>query len=301
MKSIDRIAAYIAAHDGADRTAVSGRWHNLQIKPDLGSGELLNVGVAFVDDGNRVHLRMARDLSRLTCLYDDKVDVRSFEKLCSVIEEAYDGASWDDFRLSQLSAHAALSEGRYASGASVSDILAGFYEATVPLGRVPGDARVSRRSPARTITTAAARLSVIEHLMGRMGERAVPFIARGPWIIPGLPGQEHRVEVPIRAPGRVCASVVSLWSKDEYRRKFQLSQAGLDLDTVRAHVSGERLGLFVMRPLEEEGYSVADLNDIDEEIDQAAWQLRKIANIEIEQGEDAEALSGKLEEWLKAA
>ena len=95
--------------------------------------------------------------------------------------------------------------------------------------------------------------------------------------------------------------MVSLWSKDEYRRKFQLAKAGLDLDTVQAHNPGERLGLFVMRPMEEHGYSKTELDDIDGEIDEAAWQLRKLANIEVEQGEDANSLSEKLEGWLEAA
>lgn len=301
MKKPEEIASFIQRHSEGSRPAVTGRWHNLQIRPDLASSEVLNVGVAFVDDGDRVHLRMARDLSRLSCLYDDRVDVHSFEQLSTLIEEAFNGANLSDFRLSDLSAHTSLSEGRYASGSSIGEILAAFYDATVPIGRKPEGNRSARQPRARTISTQTAQQSVIERLLQRMGQRAVPYIARGPWLLREPGGEEHRLDLPIRAPGRLSASVISLWTKDEYRRRFHLAQAGLDLGTVQAQSPRERLGLFVMRPMEEEGYSQEELNEIDNEIDEASWQLRKVANIQVEQGEDAEALSGKLEEWLEAA
>lgn len=302
MKSMKDIAAFVAGHGDNRDVAIAGRWHNLQLKPDLGSGELLNVGVAFVDQGNRVHLRMARDLSRLRCLYDDRVDVRSFEELCCVIEDAYNGTPWDDFQLSRLTSHASLGGGRYASGTSIGQILTSFYEATVPLGRAQAErSPAAHRGRARNIPTDVARDIVISRLIQRMGQRVVPYIARGPWVVRDESGREHRVEVPIRASGRLCASVISLWTKDPYRRKFQLAKAGLDLDTVQANAPGERLGLFVMRPMAEEGYSKSELDEIDDEIDEAAWQLRKLANIEVEQGEHADELAGKLETWLEAA
>ena len=95
MTSINSVAQYVASQDRREGTKIAGRWHNLQIKPDLGSSEILNVGVAFVDEARNVHLKLARDLSRLTCLYDDRVDVRSFERLCAVIEGAYNGSALD--------------------------------------------------------------------------------------------------------------------------------------------------------------------------------------------------------------
>lgn len=301
MKKPEEIASFIQHRGEGVRPAVTGRWHNLQIRPDLGSSELLNVGVAFVDDGDRVHLRMARDLSRLACLYDDRVDVHSFEQLSKLIEEAFNGVNLSALRLSDLSPHTSLSEGRYASGSSIGEILSTFYDATVPIGRQPSDAKNARKPRVRTISTQAARESVIERLLQRMGNRAVPYIARGPWLLREPGGEEHRLDLPIRAPGRLSASLISLWTKDQYRRRFHLAQAGLDLGTVQAQSPKERLGLFVMRPMEEEGYSQDELNEIDREIDEASWQLRKVANIEVEQGEDAEVLSGKLEEWLEVA
>lgn len=301
MTSIDSIANFVASQDRRERPMVTGHWHNLQIKPDLGSSEVLNVGVAFVDQAQNVHLKLARDLSRLSCLYDDRVDVRSFERLCTVIEGAYNGSALDSFRLAELSPQASLSSGRYASGTSIGEILTTFFNATVPLAHPRAGRKAQVRQPrARAISTADAQQQVIEELLSRMGMRAVPYIAQAPWVVTE-DGRERKIDVPIRAAGRLCASVVSLWSKDEYRRKFQLAKAGLDLDTVQAHNPGERLGLFVMRPMEEHGYSKTELDDIDGEIDEAAWQLRKLANIEVEQGEDANSLSEKLEGWLEAA
>lgn len=301
MKSLQDIAAFVASQDEKKGPAISGRWHNLQLKPDLGSGELLNFGVAFVDDGNRVHLKVARDLSRLTCFYDDRVDVPSFEHLCSLIADGFNGARLEDFCLSQLSVHAQLSEGRYASGASIGEILNGFYEATVPIGRPRIGQAPNAVARARTISTPAAREEVINRLLHRMGQRALPFIARDPWIVRDEAGVERKIDIPIRAPGRLSAAVISLWSKATYNRKFQLMKAGLDLDTIKTHAVNERLGLFVMRPMGGEGYSRSDLQDIDGEIDEAAWQLRKVARIEVEQAPDAESLSGLLETWLEVA
>jgi len=301
MKSIEDIAAFVAGHDKNGGVSVRGEWFNVQLTPDVAAGELLNVGVGFVDDSRRVHLRMARDLSRLRCLYDDRIDVGSFEELCDLIAQAYNGVPTSDFRLTSLTPHASQTMGRFASGTSISEILDRFYETTVTVGRGEQAAPTAHsRGRSKTITTEAAREMVLERLLERMGTRAAPYIARAPWVVRDN-GREHKIAVPIRDPGRLCASVVSLWTKNEYRRKFQLAQAGLDLDTVQAQAPGERLGLFVMRPMAEQGYTQSELEQIDNEIDDAAWQLRKNANIELEQGEDAEELSGKIESWLDAA
>jgi len=70
---------------------------------------------------------------------------------------------------------------------------------------------------------------------------------------------------------------------------------------IKTHAGNERLGLFVMRPMGGEGYSRSDLENIDGEIDEAAWQLRKVAQIEVEQAPDADSLSERLEGWIEAA
>ncbi|RYE61262.1 MAG: hypothetical protein EOP20_00120 [Hyphomicrobiales bacterium] len=301
MTSIEKVAKFVAAKDSRGAPKATGQWHNLQIRPDLGSAELFNVGVAFVDESQNVHLKLARDLSRLTCLYDDRIDVGSFERLCALIENAYDGSPLQTFNLTALSPQASLSGGRYAAGSSVNEILNSFFQATVPLGLPKldlGDTPTVSR--AQHLSTTLVQKRVIAQLIVRMGARAAPYIARAPWVVTEE-GRERKISVPIRAPGKLCASVVSVWTKDRYRRKYHLAEAGLDLDVVQHYAPEEKLGLFVMRPNEAQNYSTSELDQIDDEIDEAAWRLRKLASVKIETGGDANDLSGKLAAWIEAA
>jgi len=298
MNPSDEFASILMSR-GASSAPVVGRWHNLQLRPDLGSGEVLNIGVAFVDENDRVHLQLAHELPRLACLYDDRVDIQSFEKLCILIQGAYNGRAIEELNLAALSEHTSLSQGRYASGASVREILDRFFEATVPLARAyapPG-----RASRARIIATSTARSLVVQSLVDRMGARIAPFISRAPWTVSGEGEIPRRVEIPIRAPGVLSASVVSVWSKNTHQRKLQLASAGIDLEIIKKTAPDERLGLFVMRPNSEPGYSRRDLEAIDSEIDEARWRLKDMASIKIESEDTYEALSERLEEWVAAA
>ena len=301
MKSADDIAAFIEGHGVGVKPLVAGKWHSLQIRPDPASGELLNIGVAFVDDSERVHLRLASDLSRLECLYDDRIDVASFERLSGLIQEAFNGAKFSDFRLAEFTPHALLTQGRYASGASINGILQRFYEDTVPLGRCRATDKVSRQPRARSITTETAQSKVINCLKQRMGNNVFRYLPDRYHVIKEANGAEHELRFPIRVPGQVAASIVSLWVKNDDRRQLRLTRAGLDLGMLNERSGGERLGLFVMRPSVGNGYSQSDVSDIDNEIDDAAWRLRRVANIEIDQGEDPEQLSERLQHWIEAA
>lgn len=290
----------VVDHPSASTATIAGQWHNIQLRPDMGAGDMLNVGVAFVDASHHVHLRMAHDLSRLTCLYDDAIDVASFEHLCSVVESAFNGVPVNSFHLSNLSPNAFMSDGRYASGESIEEILARLFEATVPVGR-PRESDRQPRTRAKSLSTEQVTKLVIDRLVERMGQRAIPFISGGLWTVHDRSGAERKIRLPIRRAGRICASVASVCTKDEYRRRFQLAKAGLDLDTVREHSGHERLGLLVLRPMTSDGYTESELQSIDNEIDDTAWQLRSVANIDVEASDDVDHLSETLQEWIEEA
>lgn len=278
--------------------SVEGQWHNIQLRPDIGAGDTLNVGVAFVDASHRVHLRMAHDLSRLSCLYGNAIDIASFERLCDVVESEYNGVPVSKFQLSKLSPNAVMSDGRYASGESIEEIVTRLFETTVPVGK-PREFEKQPRTRAKSLSTEQATKLIIDCLVERMGQRAIPFISRGLWTIYDRGGAERQIRLPIRRPGRICASVISVFTKDEYRRRFQLAKAGLDLDTVREHSGQERLGLLVLRPMISDGYTENELLSIDNEIDDTAWQLRSVANIDVEASDDVDHLGGTLQGWIE--
>lgn len=290
----------VLEHASASPAPIAGQWHNIQLRPDVGAGDTLNVGVAFVDAGNNVHLKMARDLSRLSCLYDDVIDIASFEKLCSVVEEGFNGVPAEAFQLNKLSPNALISEGRYASGTSIEEILARLFEATVPVAR-PKEADKQTRTRSKSISTEQATKLIIERLVARMGQRAIPFVSAPTWTVRDPSGAERKIRIPVRRAGRMCASVVSVCTKDQYNRRFQLAKAGLDLDTVGKRSGGERLGLLVLRPMNADGYSESELLSIDNEIDDTAWQLRSVANIDVEANDDVETLTETLQGWLEDA
>ncbi|WP_439836022.1 hypothetical protein [Aeromonas caviae] len=69
-----------------DRNLVKGEWFNIRWTPDLATGEKLNIGVGFVEQG-RVHSRLLSYFERVKCLYGER-GIYHAELVTSIVGES---------------------------------------------------------------------------------------------------------------------------------------------------------------------------------------------------------------------
>lgn len=278
---------------------IRGHWFNIRVCPARASGEILNIGVGFIDDQGRLFTRLASDFGRLTCLFDDRVDTESFNRMASLIQAEFNGSAATPSKLLEVVPELLVSELKAASGSSVEKILANLFAATVTIGQP----RVDRTMRERGITTEQLRDEVVGALRKRHGAKIEGYIPRRPVIV--VDGKSRKVALTFRKEGRLAASLISIWHREHDRRKASLLEAALDLDVVQRHSSrNERLGLFVVRPMStSEAFTQSELGQIDTEVDDVAWRLRDLApkRAVVEAASSPHEIASQVESWLGMA
>lgn len=261
----------------AERNAVRGQWFNIRVQPDLFSGEQFNVGVGFVDHNGTVHSRFTDDLSRLHCLYDDRVDLEEIGFLVDMAASQYDRSTFSDVAEKPFSPQILLGEMSYASGSSIQSILGDFFDETISLVAHKDDVK-KRKGRFHSSSNEVVR----DEVFTWMREHHQPVAQR---IIPANPNfrirtqdgnaaQEHLVELPLRTPGRVAGSIVSAFCKTPQTAELRILQAAINLNTAIRHLEGENCGLFILRPGDDSGLPRSILARFDDLIDESVWKLR---------------------------
>lgn len=260
-----------------ERNPVRGQWFSIRLQPDLFAGEQLNVGVGFVDQHGMVHSQFTDDLSRLHCLYDDRVDLEEIGFLVDMAASQYDRAQFTQVADKKFSPQIVLGELSYASGPSIQSILGDFFNETVSLIAHTDEAK--RRKPR---FSSSSNEVVRDEVFSWIRTHHQPVAQQ---IIPANPNfrirthdeassHEHVVELPLRAPGRAAGSIVSAFCKTPQTAELRILQAAITLNTAIRHLEGERCGLFILRPGDESGLPRSTLSRFDDLIDESVWKLR---------------------------
>lgn len=121
--------------------AVTGRWFNIRVCPDLALGELLNVGVGFVDSSSgETYVRVAHRLDRVRLLYGKEFE-EELRRMLRVIENTglqhTTESPFPNIR---------VSEQKFAAGTSFEEILGRLFDLTVPTFP-SSEIEASRRCP----------------------------------------------------------------------------------------------------------------------------------------------------------
>lgn len=109
-----------------DRNLIKGQWFNIRWTPDLATGEKLNIGVGFVEDG-RVHSRLLSYFERVKCLYGER-GIYHVELVTSIVGESLR----QNKKVSPIPQITYDNSG-YAQGFSIDEILTSLFEQTVHL------------------------------------------------------------------------------------------------------------------------------------------------------------------------
>lgn len=277
-----------------------GRWFNIQLQPNLLAGEQLNVGVGFVDQTGRLHTRVSDNLSRLSCLYDDRVDLEGMQVLVELAADLFDRGQYEPDMPGTISPQLSFSQPSYAAGASIEEILETFYEQTVSLVPPLQEKEDARRSYFRGYTNVAARRNLHQWMAKHHQALARRIFPTNPTFnirtFGGDAMQEHTVDLPLRQSGKLAGSIVSAYCSTEQTAELRLLQSAMTINTAKRHLEKERIGLFVLRPGGDSGLSRKTLSRFDEMIDENVWQLRD-AGVHVGVECSVESLGREVADW----
>ncbi|GAB6035417.1 DUF3037 domain-containing protein [Galenea microaerophila] len=108
-------------------------WALIQISPNVATQERINVGVALIDQDGVVYVRLAKDLSKLKCLYK-KIDVKFFEECLSYLQFIMHGARVESLQELNVFEGIYFSDLNTAKGERHEQILSHLFEQMVALG-----------------------------------------------------------------------------------------------------------------------------------------------------------------------
>lgn len=243
---------------------VAGQWFNIRYSPSAAGGELINVGVGYVDGASRqIHARLIENLEAFRLLFGEAFEEEVRFSL-DVVRSAL-----GRFMLEPPMRSVAFSNLRYAAGDSVQEILDGLFSSTVSFAEARQAASARRET---TQNNSAVRKSVFDAVRLKAGLSAEHIIPEDPiyWVIE----KERRVhlDIPLRS-NKLLGTVVSAAYRSKVPLENNLLRSSLDLETAARIFKQDRLGFFVMRG----EAALADATDtsMDEVIDTTCWKLLK--------------------------
>lgn len=276
---------------------ISGRAFPIRLYPDAQAEDRLTIGVAFIDGAGITRCKLVQDFSRLECLYDQRVDVKSYNLLVDVLESELQGTAFDDRPM--VSDNIEYGHPVVVSGVSVEEILNRAFASAVRFGLPRGSE--TRWAPIRTDKL---REDVKRALVNQFGDKAKPWTAGREFKIATNRKSARVYRFPIRAGmGGAVADVCSAWAATAETVEGNLQRAITQLMAVRIserrYQEQERpLGLFLLTMPEEIGVSAKHRGRINDLV-QEARDLAEEAGVAMATGYSAEQLATEVGHWCQ--
>lgn len=261
------------------KPAVAGKWFEIRLTPDLVTGELLNIGVAFIQNRTKAfHFRLLETAAPFACLYGPRAR-EQFGFLLATLRESMTlhGAS------SLISPQISFGSPRHAEGASVEAVLDSLYANTVTLGRfMQRQEELAEAEPSKAKrSTETVRLRVRKAFSSIDKKGFTDY-----WHDDPVPLKVDEVVHPLDlqlwkgkdlVSPNYFASIISACYKDAHYRRSFLTGAYQALTIARSYGGDKARGsLFILRPEADDGVFGGELRTvIDNEIDNTTWVLLK--------------------------
>jgi hypothetical protein len=278
MLTLDPLFA--ADETAAKRPKISGKWFEIQLAPDLVSGERLNIGVGFIQARTRkFFFRLLDTPAPFACLYGPGAR-EQFGFLLRVVCES----------LEQHGPNAGISEQisfgvpRAAQGDSPQEIVDAFYQSVVTLGRRAQMDDADAPTPAeRTAPRSTESIRKRIRRAFRSNDRdGFGRYWRDESVVLPIGNARHRIDLPIWQDQqelfspRCFASIVSACYRNSHYRDGYLKGAYHGLTIARSYTLGSaKGGVFILRPTEDPTIPNEMKLAIDNEIDDVTWVLKE--------------------------
>lgn len=278
---------------------VHGKWFNIRVMPDLATGELLNIGVAFSSADHRLVFKMLDRFEAFSCLYHNRVTTETLRFLVQTVESSLpEQLSPGDLPLIP-SPHIRFSDPKFISGHDPVEILDDLYQETVTLAHA-GQEKTGEPEKSASLNTASVRKQVFAAI-ARLDPLS-NIVAEDPqWPLPIKEDGKLRVlDMPLRSVHRF-GTVLSAFYQSEHIFKFHLWKAGLDLATAFRLYPGDHGGLFILQPSRSEpGYTKKDRERIRNNIAELACRMPQ-DEFRLTTSDSDDTLAEQILDWAKAA
>lgn len=144
------------AADDSYTPAFRGEWFTIRIKPDLATGERLNVGVALRVAG-KTHVKILPTVRPFQLLYGD-AGSENFGFLLDLLHLHFANGG-----VKSPSPHILFEEPKYAAGTDIAQTLDRLYDNSVTLGRILEPAH-GRQNLSTRMTTRRLKQAVKQHI-----------------------------------------------------------------------------------------------------------------------------------------
>lgn len=273
-----------------NKITIKGKWCEIRLSPDLIGGELLNIGVCFVDTKKVLHFKLLESAQPFSCLYG-KDSLEQFQHLLNAT-----GESLKKYGLNcQFGNHISLGNLRYYEGSSIESIIEKLYTSVVSLGRARSlNSSELAQKPHKSLYTPDLRRNILRRFKDRHSKQFRQFWKEEPTTVK-IDNTFHELDMQIWSADDLhrptCfGTIISVDYADPFYRKAFLNTAYRDLTIARDYLSEKAQGgLFILRPsFSSKNESL--LNTIDNEIDATTWALINKYKIKAEVTESAELI-----------
>ncbi len=262
----DLANALLAQVRPVTRPTVTGKWFPIRIKPNLATGELLNVGVGLTI-GRKTHVKLLQTAEPFKQLYG-KAGSDNFTLLLEMIDWHF---AHQKPKSKTPSPHIVFGNPAAAAGDSVAEILNRLYQQMVSL-RLIADKSKSNRA---NYNTDSIRTLVRKELNSINSDFVGSYWFNHPVYMPGDERISANLQVFIpneMSREALFASIISVDYADKNMINSQFSTSFYDLATADSALKKGRGRLLIYRP-ENAPEDIADMTD--NAIDRAYYNLKK--------------------------
>lgn len=302
--SEDSIKALTSMVEKRSHPKTSGQWFSIRWTPDIGTGEILNLGLCFIDSESRnITVRTLADYSRLHCLYSKAIE-GDCRLLISVVRKALENHLFDE----SPSLNISYGKPQWAQGESAEEIVESIYRQIVTLEPTPQreENHLVDDHPVQAVKTEHLVNVIYGGIRRRAGISASGIIPQSPYFQVPYPNGMRSLYVPLVGQNdERFGSIVSNVYKTPAVCETKILRAHMDLETVLLTRNPEAdAAIFVQKPTPSIFADKEDkrLRIFDEMYDLFTWKMSK-QDIIFRMEESQDALLSHIVEWanLEAA
>lgn len=251
-----------------DRNLVKGNWFNIRWTPDLATGEKLNIGVGFIENG-RVHSRLLSYFDRLRCLYGER-GIYHVELITAVV-----GENLRQNKTESPIAQVTYDNSGFAQGFSIDEILTSLFEQTVPLQK---KIRVSTNSNKRFMSLNTDKLytCLVDELKMKAALQFEKFVPADSSIFINDHSGQHELFVPFRDNVNLVGGLASTVYSNIQTIELNLLKAARDVEAAIKLGRGKNASVFILKPGDEiEKLRPEQIISIENTLDKFDWHMNK--------------------------
>jgi len=258
--SIDKLSANAEKVDHG----FVGQWRPIRFRPDLGTGEILNIGV-MVSNEDRYSVLLAEDFRKMKCLYDNEIAEQA-----EFISEQIRELEAEQKPIVDFGGWVELGEPQVTRSESIEAAMHSLLMDVVPLARLATNQRVA------SIGTQQMMREVFQIIRQRIPLEAERIIRQNPMITVEDYGKKLDVHAPLAAFDGGLGTIVSAKTKTSTTLGLHLYQALTDMELLQTTGKSSNVALFVGGPSNDDvQFSEADHSMIDRRIEEIYMKSKR--------------------------